>query len=122
MTKSKEHLHRFVPKRVLKTRSRCRRKLYRLVLYVENDFIKHNYPYKLRKNRLKIKACVYLYLADRLGVPVKHLQFKSMSNRQCVKLERLLDRVKPDIVAEWVMEHAGEKETAEQIGIVINGE
>ena len=103
MLKTNKILHKHIPKRILKIRSRCRRKLYRLAELVERILLStQDKKYQHKQERLKVKKNVHLYLSEHLGTPVKKLQFKTMSNKQCIYLEQLLDETTPAAVVEWI--------------------
>lgn len=103
MFKTNKILHKHIPKRVLKLRSRCRRKLYRLTEVVERILLStQDKKYLHKQERLKVKTNVHLYLSEQLGTTVKKIQFKTMSNKQCIYLEQLLDETTPAAVIEWI--------------------
>lgn len=102
MLKKHNIIRKKIPKWVLRSRSRCRRKLYHLLAVLEKIFLYGQKTYKLKNERSKIKLMVYEYLSEQLGIPVKKLRFKTMSNKQCLNLELLLDNTTSIHVIEWI--------------------
>lgn len=88
------HLPKTIPKQVLRTRSRCRRKLYRMIGITEYNFLQYSNCYNNQQIRLikrHIKQAVYSYYAFQLDWSIKRIKFKYLSNCHCMQLEKQID-------------------------------
>ena len=79
MLKTNKILHKHIPKRILKIRSRCRRKLYRLTELVERILLStQDKKYQHKQERLKIKKNVQMVLL----LPVQETMHRALHSVQ----------------------------------------